>query len=250
MATLLLGSKTSRDSGSTTFRIYRYNPDTDGLPHFDRFEFEPYKAMTVLDGLFFILENFDPTLAFRCSCRAAVCGSCAMHINGKYRLACMTQIESLKSPQIVVRPLWHLKVIRDLVVDMEHFFDNYKLISPWVIPKAEPPETEYPQSPQERKRLDVVTDCIMCGCCYGACPPALTDNRYLGPHTLLKALRFVTDSRDGAKATRLQQIGSDFGVFRCHTVFNCQNVCPKDLDPAGAIAKLKMQIVWNKLTGR
>jgi len=124
------------------------------------------------------------------------------------------------------------------------------LIKPYLIPKEAPPEKEYLQSIEERKKILVLTDCILCGACYGSCPIAATDDKYLGPAALLKALRFVEDSRDGATAERLAYVATDTGVFRCHTIFNCQQVCPKDLDPTGAIAKLKRKSIWYKLTGR
>jgi succinate dehydrogenase iron-sulfur subunit len=234
----------------TQFRVLRFDPDKDEKPYFQKFELPDIKGMTILEGLYYIMENLDPTLAFRSSCRAAICGSCAMHINGEYRLACETQIDAFKPHEIVIRPLAHMKLIRDLVVDMNPFFDNYDLIKPYLIPKEAPPEKEYVQSVEDRRKIDVHVDCILCGACYGSCPVAATDPNYLGPAALLKVLRFVEDSRDGATAERLAYVATDEGVFRCHTIFNCQQVCPKDLDPTGAIAKLKRKAIWYKLTGR
>ena len=234
----------------TKFRVLRFDPDKDQVPYYQDFNLPDVKGMTVLEGLYYILENLDPTLAFRSSCRAAVCGSCAMHINGQYRLACETQIDDFRPHDIVIRPLSHMKMIRDLVVDMNPFYENYELIKPYLIPKEPPGEKEYIQSVEDRKKILVLTDCILCGACYGSCPVAATDSRYLGPAALLKALRFVEDSRDGATAERLAYVATDTGVFRCHTIFNCQQVCPKDLDPTGAIAKLKRKSIWYKLTGR
>lgn len=227
------------------FRVFRFEPD-DGEPRFDRFQVPVEKGMTVLEGLYYILENLDSSLAFRSSCRSAVCGSCAMHINGCYRLACRTQIAALEPP-VVIRPLAHLPVLKDLVVDMEPFFAHYEVIKPYLVPKEPPPEQEYLQSQKERKRLDGLVDCILCGACYGACPLGLSDPHYLGPHAFLQALRFLEDSRDGAKEERLALIGTEDGAFRCHTVFSCQRVCPKDLDPSGAIARLKLQLTLAKL---
>jgi len=234
----------------TEFRILRFDPDKDQQPHFQSFAVPDIKGMTILEGLYYILENLDSTLAFRSSCRAAVCGSCAMHINGQYRLACETQVDTFRSREIVIRPLSHLTMIRDLVVDMTPFYENYESIMPFLIPKEEPPAKEYLQSIEQRRKLDVLVDCILCGACHGSCPVVATDNRYLGPASLLKALRFVEDSRDGATAERLAFVATDVGVFRCHTIFNCQQVCPKKLDPTGAIAKLKRKAIWLKLTGR
>lgn len=231
------------------FKIFRFDPEIDKEPSFDRFEIPVETGMTVLDGLFFILENLDPSLAFRCSCRAAICGSCAMHINGQYRLACETQIAIFGDKEITVRPLSHLKVLKDIVVDMEPFFKNYLLIKPYLLPKDEEPEKEYIQSQREREKLDKLVDCILCGACYGSCPVAATNERYIGPHALLAALRFVEDSRDGGKKERLAIVATEEGIFRCHTIFNCQKVCPKDLDPTGAITKLKIKAIEEKLFG-
>jgi len=231
------------------FKVFKYNPKDGGEPYFEEFEVPTHKGMTVLEGLYYILEQKDPTLAFRSSCRQGVCGSCAMHINGMYRLACETQIAAM-GETVTVRPLAHMKVIRDLVVDMAPFFRQYEAIKPYLIPAEEPGEKEYLQTPKERHRLTHHVDCILCSACYGSCPVVATDERYIGPHALLKALRFVEDSRDGATNERLAYVASDAGVFRCHTIFNCQQVCPKDLDPTGAIGKLKMKAFWTKIKGK
>lgn len=233
-----------------TFKVQRFHPDKDTKPYLQEYTFPLKPAMTVLEGLYHILEYLDHTISFRSSCRMSICGSCAMHINGKYRLACNTQISSLKSDYVTVRPLLHLPVLKDLVVDHTAFFENLIALQPWLIEKEPPPRKEYLQTPKERKKLDVVADCIMCQACYASCPVAGTDNRYFGPHSFLKALRFVNDSRDGASLERLQEVAGATGVFRCHTIFNCQDVCPKHLDPAGAIAKLKMAITLNQFKGK
>lgn len=232
-----------------TFKVFRYNPGEKDEAFFQDYELPETDSMTVLEGLYYILENLDSTLAFRSSCREGVCGSCAMHINGEYRLACETQISDMGN-KVTVRPLAHMKIIRDLVVDMDPFFAQYEAIKPYLIAGDELPEREFKQSPRDRKKIDHLVDCILCGACYGSCPVVATDEKYIGPHALLKALRFVDDSRDVATNERLAYVATDFGVFRCHTIFNCQQVCPKDLDPTGAIAKLKMKSVWARLTGR
>jgi succinate dehydrogenase / fumarate reductase, iron-sulfur subunit len=228
------------------FSVFRYDSGDGAAPRFQDYDLPDIKGMTVLEGLFYILEEIDPTLAFRCSCREAVCGSCAMHINGKYTLACKTQISALQQP-VTVRPLAHLPIIKDLVVDLTQFWENYKTIKPYLIPAEKPPEKEFLQSPEQRKKLDPHVDCILCAACYGSCPVSNGDPDYLGPHALLKALRFVEDSRDGAKHERLAIVAKDVGVFRCHTIFNCQKVCPRDLDPTGAISKLKIKILVDKM---
>ena len=233
-----------------TFKVQRFHPDKDTKPYLQEYTFPLKPAMTVLEGLYHILEYIDHSLSFRSSCRMAVCGSCAMHINGKYRLACNTQISFLKSHTITVRPLLHMPVLKDLVVDHTGFFENMIALRPWLIDKQPVPKEEYLQTPEQRKKLDVVADCIMCQACYASCPVAGTDNKYFGPHAFLKALRFVNDSRDAAQMERLAQVAGETGVFRCHTIFNCQEVCPKHLDPSGAIAKLKMNITLNRLKGK
>ncbi len=231
------------------FKVFRYNPKSSELASFQTYELPESKSMTVLEGLYYILENLDPSLAFRSSCRQGVCGSCAMHINGEYQLACETQVAEMGG-YVTVRPLAHMPIIRDLVVDMEPFFRQYEAIRPYLIADSEPPEKEYLQTPKQRAKLDILVDCILCAACYGSCPVLSTDERYLGPQALLKALRFVDDSRDDAANERLAYVAGDFGIFRCHTIFNCQQVCPKDLDPTGAIGKLKMKAIWAKLRGK
>ncbi|UCD16355.1 MAG: succinate dehydrogenase iron-sulfur subunit [Candidatus Zixiibacteriota bacterium] len=233
------------------FKVFRYNPRDGGeaAAIFQEYEIPDLPGMTVLEGLYHILENQDPTLAFRSSCRQGICGSCAMHINGQYRLACETQI-AIMGDTVTVRPLAHMRIIRDLVVDLDPFFAQYEAIKPYLIPAAEAGAREYRQSPGERARIDHHVDCILCAACYGSCPVVGTNENYIGPHALLKALRFVNDSRDGATGERLAYIATENGVFRCHTIFNCQQVCPKDLDPTGAIGDLKMKSLWAKFTGK
>lgn len=231
------------------FKIFRYNPKISTTASFQTFKLPEKKSMTVLEGLYYIMEHLDPTLAFRSSCRQGVCGSCAMHINGQYRLACETQVADM-GETVTVRPLAHMKIVRDLVVDLDPFFRQYEAIKPYLITDGDPPEREYLQTPEERHKIDWTVDCILCAACYGSCPVVATDERYLGPQALLKALRFVNDSRDTATYERLSYLASDTGVFRCHTIFNCQQVCPKNLDPTDKIAKLKMQAVKAKLTGK
>ncbi|MBM3356418.1 MAG: succinate dehydrogenase iron-sulfur subunit [Betaproteobacteria bacterium] len=230
------------------FRVFRFDPACDKAPRFDTFEVPAEKGMPVLDGLAYIFENVDHSLAYRSSCRTALCGSCAMHINGRYRLACQTQIADVVRHGLVeVRPLAHLPVLRDLVVDMTGFMDQWRRIQPYLISTRPPSGGENPQTPEQRQLLDGLIDCILCGACYAACPTARDNPKYLGPHALMRALRFIDDSRDEATEERLAQVASEQGVFRCHTVFNCQTVCPKDLDPAGAIVRIKRHAVSRAL---
>ena len=231
------------------FNVFRFNPDNDKKPHFQEFEI-PFirKDLTVLEGLFHIQQRLDNSLAFRSSCRAAVCGSCAMHINGKYRLACNTLVSKLKSNTVTIRPLAHMPILKDLFVDMKPFWEKYEQIKPYLMP-GKPLSTtgEQIQSPDERKRIDALIDCILCACCHSSCPITASDEKYLGPMALLNMDRFVSDTRDGAIEERLAIVNGEDGVWRCHTVFNCQEVCPKDLNPSGSIAHLKMEIVKNKM---
>jgi succinate dehydrogenase / fumarate reductase iron-sulfur subunit len=232
-----------------TFKVFRYNPKSGGQPYYQTYQLPDIKGMTILEGLYYILENIDSTLAFRSSCRQGVCGSCAMHIGDQYRLACETQIANI-GDTVTIRPLAHMKVIRDLVVDLDPFFAQFNNIKPYLIPFGEPPAREFKQSPAQRTKIDFHVDCILCASCYGSCPVVANDEKYLGPHAMLKALRFIDDSRDGATGERLAYLATDYGVFRCHTIFNCQQVCPKKLDPSAAIAKLKMKSLWAKFTGK
>jgi succinate dehydrogenase / fumarate reductase iron-sulfur subunit len=234
-----------------TFKVFRYNPSALVEPHFDSFEVPSSgTGMTVLEGLYYILENLDPSLAFRSACRAAICGSCAMHINGQYRLACRTRVEAFKGRPVVVQPMLHMKHEKDLVVDMDPFWEHFKAVKPYLIAASEEPEKEFRQSPRQRKKLDPWVDCILCGCCFSSCPFAGSDPNYLGPHSFVWALRFANDSRDTAKKERLGIVGNNEGVFRCHTVFNCQQVCPKSLDVTGAISKLKVKSIGLRLFGK
>lgn len=229
------------------FEIFRFDPETDKKPRFQKYSVEFRPSMTALQGLLDIQAKIDSTLAFRSACRAAVCGSCAMHINGSYRLACETQVKELGS-RIKIRPLGHLKVIKDLVVDMDPFWARYKEIKPYLIPGTKYPEKEFLQTSDDRERLTTIIDCILCGCCYSGCPIVGTDPDYIGPAAATKANRFLRDSRDNATEERIALAGGDNGVWRCHTVFSCQEVCPKDINPSGSIADIKMNAIKTKFT--
>lgn len=228
-----------------TFKIFRFDPDTDKSHHFDEFQISVTKGMTVLDGLYEIQNNLDPSLTFRSSCREGVCGSCAMHISGSYSLACETQIIPLKKKIITIRPLSHLPIIRDLVVDFSLFWKKYKLIKPYLIPGESAGEKERFQSPAERINLDVIVDCILCASCYSSCMLTDTDPEYIGPAALTKICRFINDGRDSDKERRLTVASDEHGVARCHTMYNCKEACPKEINPTKWIAKLKKEIVKN-----
>lgn len=231
------------------FRIFRFDPTCNKEPYFQEFEV-PFirNDQTVLEGLFSIQQRLDDSLAFRSSCRAGICGSCAMHINGKYRLACNTLISKLHSNTITIRPLAHMPVHKDLFVDMKPFWENYEYIKPYLMPgkPLSVPEKQV-QTPEERSKIDILVDCILCACCHSSCPITASHEGYLGPMALLQTDRFLSDTRDNAREERLAMVNNERGVWRCHTVFNCQEVCPKDLDPSGSIAHLKMEITKNNL---
>jgi succinate dehydrogenase / fumarate reductase iron-sulfur subunit len=233
------------------FKVFRFDAQTDAAPHFDEFTVPPFKkGQTVLESLYYIQEKLDGSLAFRASCREGVCGSCAMHINGKYRLACETQISGLETDTVTVQPLGHMQVLRDLVVNMEPFFAKYKYIKPYLMPGSPPPERERPQSEGDQKKVLPSVDCILCACCHASCTVTATDPEYLGPAALLWADRFARDSRDNALDERLRLVDQLHGIWRCHTIFSCQEVCPKDLDPTGCIADLKRKAIKRRLFGR
>jgi succinate dehydrogenase / fumarate reductase iron-sulfur subunit len=232
----------SQTPKTVRLRIQRFDPKTDTEPHYDVFDVPLRPRMTVLDAMFQVLEKQDRLLAFRYSCRSAVCGSCAAFINGKQRLACNTQVSTLGS-EITIAPLPHLPVIRDMVVDLHPFFHKMDLIKPYFETKDPYPEKEFQQSIKDREAIDTAIDCIDCMACYSACPMAWTNERYPGPAAFLKAARFINDSRDTAKAERLRMIGCEDGVWRCHTVFNCADACPKKLNPTNFIQQLKRKTV-------
>ena len=235
-----------------TFRIRRQDPRSknDSEPRWEEFSVPYGENLTVLEGLFYIQERFDGSLCFRYCCRASVCGSCAMYINGAYRLACQTNIRHLDTRMVTVSPLPHLPLVKDLVCDMDGFFAKYEYVRPWLIRDSAPAEKEIPQSPAERKRLDMPIDCILCGACYSSCPSVWGEENYLGPAALLKAFRFEVDSRDEAGRERLPLWANERGVYRCHTVMNCVEACPKELNPTEGIQWLKQAAVRRSLFRR
>lgn len=193
------------------------------------------------------LKEIDETLAFRKSCGEGICGSDGMNINGRNRLACITPLSELREP-IVIHPFPGQPVIRDLVVDMDPFFRQYRAVKPWLTVHGQEPEVEYRQLPEERERLDGLYECILCGCCSTACPSFWWNpDRFLGPAALLQALRFVADSRDQATTERLKALEGPFALFRCRTIMNCTNSCPKGLNPADAIGKLREAMLKRSL---
>lgn len=232
-----------------TFRVYRYDPSTPDNPSIDTYEVDVSNVSMVLDGLIKIKNEIDPTLSFRRSCREGVCGSCAMNINGANTLACTKAMDDIGDGDIAVYPLPHQPVVRDLVTDLSNFYRQHAYIEPFLQAKTEEPETEWRQSQEERAKLDGLYECILCACCSTSCPSYWWngekdgEEEYLGPAALLQAYRWLADSRDQLTNERLDKIEDEFKLYRCHTIMNCAQVCPKHLNPAKAIAEIKKLMV-------
>lgn len=237
-------------ASSVTIKVMRFIPEEDEKAYYDQFEVEVTKNMTVLDALFQIVERHDPTLSFRCSCRAGMCGSCGMVFNGKEGLACRTKIEKLGS-EVIVHPLRNLPIIKDLVVNMDPFFKKWQSIKPYFVPKEETDKLAViPPESGRREIIDRSLDCITCGACYSACTLVAFDNEYIGPAALNRAYTLVADERDGAEKERMDVAGGEKGALRFHTMFNCMEVCPKGISPTWSIQKLKKRSVVRALKGR
>ena len=227
------------------FRVYRWDPDTDENPSMDTYEIDLDKCgPMVLDAIIYIKNEIDPTLTFRRSCREGICGSCAMNIGGVNTLACTLAIEDIKG-DINIYPLPHMPVVKDLVPDLTHFYAQYASIKPWMQTQSPPPpDRERLQSKEERAKLDGLYECILCACCSTSCPSYWwNSDRYLGPAILLQAYRWIVDSRDENTGERLDDLEDPFRLYRCHTIMNCTNTCPKSLNPAKAIAEIKKLLV-------
>lgn len=226
-----------------TFSVSRFNPDAQRpAPYYHQYELEVEDSSTVLDGLIRIREEIDGTLALRCSCRSAICGSCAMRINGHAALACKTKIIDAMpggSGPIVVEPAGNMPVIKDLVVDFKPFWDKIRAVEPWLQPQGPEPETEYLASNDSMMHLAGVMACIMCGACVSDCTVLEVDSNFLGPAALAKAYRFVADPRDGADVARLGHLNQYGGVWDCTRCMQCVEVCPKGVDPMGRIMALR-----------
>ncbi len=225
------------------FSIYRYNPETDDRPRMQHYDIalEPADRM-LLDALVRIKAH-DDTLAFRRSCREGVCGSDAMNINGKNGLACITRVVELKEP-VEIRPLPGLPVVRDLIVDMSQFFKQYNSVKPYLVNHEPPPEKERLQSPADREELNGLYECILCACCTTSCPSFWWNpDKFVGPAGLLQAYRFIADTRDQATGERLDDLEDPYRLFRCYSIMNCVDVCPKGLNPTRAIGKIKDLLV-------
>ena len=229
-----------------TFRIYRFDPTSGENPRVDAFELDMSGCgAMVLDALIQIKGSLDSSLTFRRSCREGICGSCAMNINGINRLACTTAMADLGGGEIRIYPLPHLPVVKDLVPDLTNFYAQYASVKPWLVAQTPPPpDRERLQSKAEQERIDRPAACILCACCSTGCPSYWwNSDRFLGPAALLAAYRWIIDSRDEATGERLDALEDPFRLYRCHTIMNCTDVCPKDLNPAKAIAEIKRMLL-------
>ena len=225
--------------------IYRYNPDSEENPRIDKYEIDKDSCgPMVLDALIKVKNEIDASLAFRRSCREGICGSCAMNIDGTNTLACIKPMEDIDG-EINIYPLPHMEVIKDLVPNMENFYKQYESIKPWLQTKSDAPKDgERYQSVEDREKLDGLYECILCACCSTSCPSYWwNSDKYLGPAILLQAYRWIIDSRDEAQSERLEELDDAFKLYRCHTIMNCTKTCPKHLNPAKAIGKIKEMLV-------
>lgn len=227
-----------------TLHVYRWSRASNENPRMDSYTIDAADTgEMVLDALIKIISEIDPSLSLRRSCREGVCGSCAMNINGKNGLACLTRMEDLKG-DITVTPLPHLHVIKDLVGSLETLYAQYEMIEPWLQSDTAAPERERLQSQEDRKKLDGQYECILCFCCATSCPSYWWNgDKFLGPAILLQAHRWVVDSRDDRTGERLDALDDPFRLYRCHTIMNCTSCCPKGLNPSKSIAELKKMLI-------
>jgi succinate dehydrogenase / fumarate reductase iron-sulfur subunit len=228
-----------------TFKIYRFDPESGENPRVDTYEVDLSTCgPMVLDALIKIKNEIDSTLTFRRSCREGICGSCAMNIDGLNTLACTKACDDIKG-DVKIYPLPHMPVIKDLVPDLTNFYAQYAAVKPWLQTRTPaPPDRERLQSKEAQEKIDRPAACILCACCSTSCPSYWwNSDRYLGPAALLAAYRWIIDSRDEATGERLDALEDPFRLYRCHTIMNCTEACPKDLNPARAIAEIKKKIV-------
>ena len=228
-------------------KIFRYNPETDKKPHYETYKVEAEPTDRVLDLLEYVKNYIDGTISYRRSCAHGVCGSDAMRINGVNCLACKVLVKDLGTTNIRIEPLLGMGVHKDLIVDMEPFFEHYRSILPYLINDEPPPKRERLQSPEEREHFDDTTKCILCAACTTSCPSYWANEDYVGPAAIVNAHRFIFDSRDRAAAQRLEILNDQFGVYRCHTIFNCTLACPREIEVTKAIGEVKKAIATGKL---
>jgi succinate dehydrogenase / fumarate reductase iron-sulfur subunit len=230
------GAKNNRE-----FRVYRYDPTSGENPKLDAYQVDmDHCGPMVLDALIKIKNEVDPTLTFRRSCREGICGSCAMNIDGTNALACLKSVDDVNGP-VKIYPLPHMPVVKDLVPDLTNFYAQYASVKPWLEARTPPPpDRERLQSKEDQEKINEPSACILCACCSTACPSYWwNSDRYLGPAALLQAYRWIVDSRDEATGERLDELEDPFRLYRCHTILNCTNACPKDLNPGRSIAEIK-----------
>ena len=225
------------------FSISRYNSDQDDKPYLQDYDIDILPSDRMLLDVLLRIKAQDNSLSLRKSCREGVCGSDAMNINGKNGLACITRVKDLKEP-VVLRPLPGFPIIRDLIVDMTQFFKQYYSIKPWLINNEPPPDKERLQSPAEREKLNGAYECILCACCSSQCPSYWWNpEKFVGPAGLIQAYRFIFDSRDTATEVRLENLDGAYRLFRCRTIMNCSEVCPKGLEPSHAIEMIRLNML-------
>ncbi|MBS0591557.1 MAG: succinate dehydrogenase iron-sulfur subunit [Proteobacteria bacterium] len=247
---VLKGKKYPAKAGTKnvrTFRVYRWNEEDGQNPHIDEYEVDMDACgPMVLDALIKIKNEVDSTLTFRRSCREGICGSCAMNIDGSNTLACTKACDEIKG-DVKIYPLPHMPVVKDLVPDLTNFYAQYASIKPWLRTQTPAPDTERLQTKEDRAKLDGLYECILCASCSTACPSYWWNgDKYLGPAALLQAYRFIADSRDEDTGARLDELEDPFKLYRCHTIMNCTNTCPKGLNPAKAIGEIKKLMVERK----
>ena len=230
------------------FEILRYDASRDGRPRFQTYELAAEGRMSVLEALLAIQDEQDPSLAFRYACRGAVCGSCAMSINGKLALACRTLLKNLAGDRVVLEPLPRLEIVKDLVVDMDPFWQKYERIRPWLHAEiADAKESRV--SERQRARIDQYVNCILCGLCYAACPAISSNEEFTGPAALAKLYRFVADSREGSRRSELEQENTHEGMWGCRTITRCIRACPKNVRPTDGIEGVRRRLVVEKFKG-
>lgn len=230
-----------------TLKVFRFNPKNDNKPRYETYQVDADPTDRVLDLLEYVKGNFEGSLSFRRSCAHGVCGSDAMRINGRNHLACKTLVKEIHSNKITVEPLLGLPIIKDLIVDMEPFFEHYRSILPFLVNNEPEPEQERLQTPEQRERFDDTTKCILCAACTTSCPSFWSHSRYIGPAAIVNAHRFIFDSRDRAANERLRLLGDEFGVYRCHTAYNCTVACPREIQVTRAIGDIKKALVSGRL---
>lgn len=243
----------SKQNSTVIFKVQRFNPEKDRKPYLQEFSVPVRRGMTILDGLIYIKENLDSTLAYRTSCRMGICGSCGMLVNNYPHLACHTQIEEIRAEVITVKPLPNSSIIKDLVVDLMPMFNRHSSLKPYIIradeAEMEDPTREYRQLPDEVEAYEQFSYCIKCGICVAACPTAASDPQFLGPQALGQCYRYCADSRDAGDGSRLEVADGNHGAWRCHLAGACSEACPKGVDPALAIQLLKRKMAGRALGG-